>query len=232
MANHRGGSWLKWLIILLLVGGAAAGGFWYYQKTNSEAPEYQMGTVSRGDLTQTVTATGQLNPVVNVQVGSQVSGRINKINVDYNSQVKSNQVIAEIDPATYQAGLLRAEAEAANAKANADLARIQAQRADSMFTNKLISASDHDIAAAQAEQAAAQLKITEAAVETARVDLSRCTILAPVDGVVISRNVDVGQTVASSRRLTSSWPSTVGRNLGRFGNGIFSAMNAWPSVFT
>jgi len=194
MANHRGGSWLKWLIILLLVGGAAAGGFWYYQKTNSEAPEYQMGTVSRGDLTQTVTATGQLNPVVNVQVGSQVSGRINKINVDYNSQVKSNQVIAEIDPATYQAGLLRAEAEAANAKANADLARIQAQRADSMFTNKLISASDHDIAAAQAEQASAQLKIAQAAVETARVDLSRCTILAPVDGVVISRNVDVGQT--------------------------------------
>jgi HlyD family secretion protein len=198
MANHRGGSWLKWLIILLLLGGAAAGGVWYYQKANSEAPQYQTAAVTRGDLVQTVTATGQLNPVVNVQVGSQVSGRIDKIMVDYNSQVKSNQVIAEIDPSTYKAALLRAEAEAANAKANSDLARIQAQRAESMFTNKLISASDHDTALAQSEQAAAQLKISEAAVETAKVDLSRCTIFAPVDGVVISRNVDVGQTVASS----------------------------------
>src|SRR4051794_2195258 len=109
MANHRGGSWLKWLIILVLLGGAAAGGVWYYQKANSEAPQYQTAPVTRGDLVQTVTATGQLNPVVNVQVGSQVSGRIDKILVDYNSQVTSNQVIAQIDPSTYKAALLRAE---------------------------------------------------------------------------------------------------------------------------
>src|SRR5437899_2830588 len=155
MANHKSFGWVKWIVIVLLVGGAAGGGYWYYKKYNSEAPQYQTAAVTRGDLTQTVTATGQLNPVVNVQVGSQVSGRINKIYVDYNSQVKSNQVIAEIDPATYQAALLRADAEAANAKANADLAKIQADRAESMYTNKLISASDHDIAVAQAEQAAA-----------------------------------------------------------------------------
>src|SRR5438105_5023811 len=135
---------------------------------------------------------------MNVQVGSQVSGRINNIYVDYNSQVKSNQVIAEIDPSTYKANVLRAESEAANARANVTLARVQADRATSLFTNSLISASDHDIAKAQAEQAEAQLKIAEAAVETAKVDLSRCTIFAPVDGVVISRNVDVGQTVAAS----------------------------------
>ncbi len=198
MANQQKFQWLKWLIVLLVLACGAAAGVWYYNKSHSAAPQYQTASVTRGDLIQTVTATGQLNPVVNVQVGSQVSGRINKINVDYNSQVKSNQVIAEIDPSTYQAALLRADAEAANAKANADLAKIQAQRAESMFTNKLISASDYDTAHAQAEQADAQLKIAQAAVETAKVDLSRCTIYAPVDGVVISRNVDVGQTVAAS----------------------------------
>src|SRR5437588_5434258 len=198
MANRRTPAWLKWLIIIIIIGGGGAAGIWYYEKTHSSAPQHQTGAVTRGDLIQSVTASGQLNPVVNVQVGSQVSGRINTINVDYNSEVKSNQVIAQIDPATYQAALLRADAEAANAKANATLARVQADRAELMFTNKLISASDHDIAKAQAEQADAQFKIAQAAVETAKVDLSRCTIYAPVDGVVISRNVDVGQTVAAS----------------------------------
>jgi HlyD family secretion protein len=93
---------------------------------------------------------------------------------------------------------LRCEADVANAKANLTLAQVQATRADALFTNKLISASDHDTAFAQAQQAAAQLQSAEAALTNSQVDLSRCTILAPVDGVVISRNVDVGQTVAAS----------------------------------
>ena len=198
MANRGSFNWVKWLIILLVLGGAAWGGVWYYNKTQAEAPQYQSAAISRGDVTQTVTASGQLNPVLNVQVGSQVSGRISKIYVDYNSVVKSNQVIAEIDPSAYKASLLRAEAEVANSRANLGLAEVQAKRAQSLFTNNLISASDHDIAKAQAEQAAAQLKSAEAAEETVKVDLSRCTIYAPVDGVVISRNVDVGQTVAAS----------------------------------
>src|SRR5882757_2998409 len=108
MANRVRFRWLKWLIVLLVLGGAAAGGVWYYNKSLSAAPQYQTVAVSRGDVIQGVTASGQLNPVLNVQVGSQVSGRINNINVDYNSEVKSNQVIAEIDPATYTAAVLRA----------------------------------------------------------------------------------------------------------------------------
>src|SRR5258708_10991916 len=157
-----------------------------------------MGTVSHGDLTQAVSATGQVNAVVNVQVGSQISGRINKLYVDYNSEVKSNQVIAEIDPSSYQSAVLRSEAEVANAKANVALAEVQSRRASSLYTNKLISASDYDTTMAQALQAEAQLKSAEANLNNAKVDLSRCTIFAPVDGVVISRNVDVGQTVAAS----------------------------------
>ena len=145
-----------------------------------------------------VTATGQLDPVVNVQVGSQISGRIEKLYVDFNSVVKSNQVIADIEPSTYKVAVLRAEADAANAKANLALSQVQADRAETLFSNRLISASDHDIAMAQLQQAKAQVQSLDAALASAKVDLSRCTIYAPVDGVVISRSVDVGQTVAAS----------------------------------
>src|SRR5678815_4110584 len=112
--------------------------------------------------------------------------------------IRDSQVIAQIDSSSYQAAVLRAEAEVANAKANLSLAQVQARRAESLYTNQLISASDHDTARAQEQQAAAQVQSAEAAVQNARVDLSRCTIYAPVDGVVVSRNVDVGQTVAAS----------------------------------
>src|ERR1041384_7205157 len=198
MANKSGNGWLKWLIVLLVLGGAAGAGIWYFISEHESGSQYQTGVVTRGDVIQAVTASGQLNPVVNVQVGSQISGRINKILVDYNSEVKSNQVIAQIDPATYQASVLRSEAELANAKANLALAEVQARRSEALFTNNLISASDHDTTLAQLQQAQAQVQSADAAVATAKVDLSRCTIYAPCDGVVISRNVDVGQTVAAS----------------------------------
>ena len=100
---------LKWLIIVFAIIVIVMGGVWYFQRGKSNAPQYQAMTVERGDLTQVVTATGTLNPVVNVTVGSQVSGRISKLNVDFNSVVKSNEVIAEIDPSTYQGYLEQAQ---------------------------------------------------------------------------------------------------------------------------
>src|SRR5437899_5367647 len=109
MVNKNGNAWLKWVLTLLVLGGLAGGIIWYFMADHDSGSQYQMGQVTRGDLIQSVTASGQLNPVVNVQVGSQISGRINKILVDYNSEVKSNQVIAQIDPATYQAAVLRSE---------------------------------------------------------------------------------------------------------------------------
>jgi HlyD family secretion protein len=136
--------------------------------------------------------------VLNVQVGSQISGIVKKLFADYNSVVKSNQVIAEIDSSTYQLNVLKAEAGLANSKANLTLAEVQARRASELFTNRLISASDHDTAQAQLLQAKAQVQSDEATLKSAQVQLSYCTIYAPVDGVVISRNVDVGQTVAAS----------------------------------
>src|SRR5215211_1595497 len=98
MAKNGSTGWLKWLGLLIVLGGLVTGGIWFYKNRNQDEPEYQTARVTRGNLIQVVTATGQLNPVVNVQVGSQISGRIGNIYVDYNSQVKSNQVIAEIDP--------------------------------------------------------------------------------------------------------------------------------------
>src|SRR5882672_8137670 len=198
MANKNGNAWLKWVVILVVLGGLAGGVIWYFVADHDSGSQYQTAQVTRGDLIQSVTASGQLNPVVNVQVGSQISGRINKILVDFNSEVKSNQVIAQIDPASYQAAVLRYEADLANAKANLALAQVQARRAEALYTNNLISASDHDTTLAQAQVADAQVQSAEAALANAKVDLSRCTIFAPVDGVVISRNVDVGQTVAAS----------------------------------
>ena len=104
--------------MLLAVAGGAS---WHFKGHDDKGPSYTTEKVERGDLTQTVTATGTLNPVVNVTVGSQVSGRICKLNVDFNSIVKSNEVIAEIDPSTYQAAFEQAKADLANAKANAEL---------------------------------------------------------------------------------------------------------------
>jgi HlyD family secretion protein len=186
------------LVMLAVVLAAGGGGMWYWKNGHETAIEYQTAPVARGDLTQVVTATGQLDPVVNVQVGSQISGRIEKLYVDFNSVVKSNQVIADIEPSTYKVAVLRAEADVANAKANLALSQVQADRANTLYSNNLISASDHDVAVAQLQQAKAQLQSLDAALASAKVDLSRCTIYAPVDGVVISRNVDVGQTVAAS----------------------------------
>jgi HlyD family secretion protein len=159
---------------------------------------YNTTAVMRGELTKLVTATGTLNPVVNVTVGSQVSGRIIKLNVDFNSIVKSNEVIAEIDPLTYQAAVEQATADLANAKANLELQQVEAKRSSELFTNKLISGSDYDTAIANLHESEATVKIKAASLNNALVNLDYCEILSPVDGVVILRAVELGQTVASS----------------------------------
>lgn len=198
MANNNRSRKLTWILLLTVLIVALGGGFWYFVRQGSPDAQYETAAVARGDLVQVVTATGQLNPVVNVQVGSQISGIVKKLYVDYNSIVKSNQLVAEIDPSTYQINVLKSEADLANAKATLELNQVEARRADSLFDDKLISASDHDTAIAQLHQAEAQVQSDEATLRNAQVQLSYCTIYAPVDGVVISRNVDVGQTVAAS----------------------------------
>jgi HlyD family secretion protein len=198
MAAKRSGGWLKWVIIVLIAGMIIAAGVWYFQRGKGEAPQYQTAAVARGELTKLVTATGTLNPVVNVTVGSQVSGRISKLNVDFNSIVKSNEVIAEIDPSTYQAAVEQSTADLANARANLELQQVEARRSSELFTNRLISGSDQDTSIATLHEAEATVKIKQASLNNALVNLNYCKILSPVDGVVILRAVELGQTVASS----------------------------------
>jgi HlyD family secretion protein len=164
---------------------------------NGEA-EYQTAIVTRGAITQAVTATGTLNPVVNVQVGSQVSGNIQKLFVDFNSPVKAGQVIAQIDPAVFQASVTQAEGDVANARAALELARVTAKRTEELVAKQNSAQSELDQAVAALHQAEAMVTIKEGALQKARVDLDHCTITSPIDGIVISRSVDVGQTVAAS----------------------------------
>ena len=196
----RRSSWVGRTILILLLLGAIGGGVWYYRTKGSEGSAVQFRTVAmaRGSIIQEVTANGSLSPVKNVEVGSQVSGIIEKILVDFNSHVKEGDILAQIDPSTYNQNLIRAEAELANAQAGLELAKLNARRAEELFKNKLISAAEYDSSVATYHQAQAAVKTREASVYSAKVDLSRTTITAPISGVVISRAVDQGQTVAAS----------------------------------
>lgn len=197
MSKNSSGGWWIWLLLVVALVAAAVGAFYAFRR-HAPTVTYNTTTVARGELTQLVTATGTLNPVVNVTVGSQVSGIINRLYVDYNTLVKSNEVIAEIDPSTYQANYSQAVADLANARANLELQQVEADRSAQLFTNKLISGSDYDTAVATLHEAEATVQIKQAAVANTSANLGYCKIRSPVDGVVISRAVDLGQTVASS----------------------------------
>jgi HlyD family secretion protein len=159
---------------------------------------FQTATLTRGPITQAVTATGTLNPVVNVQVGSQVSGNIQKLFVDFNSAVKAGQMVAQIDPALFQATVTQAEGDLANAQAALELARLNATRTQALVAKQNSAQSDLDQAMATLHQSEANVKIKQGALDKAKADLDHCAITSPIDGVVISRSVDVGQTVAAS----------------------------------
>jgi HlyD family secretion protein len=198
MALKRKSGWGKWVTLLVLAGAVAAGVAWYNKRPKEDAPDYKTAAVTRGDITQIVTANGQLSPVKNVQVGSQISGIINDIKVDFNSRVKEGEVIAQMDPSTYERAVEQADAEVANAKAALQLAEVEAKRAEQLSAGQLIPKSDADRAQAELNQAKAVVRMREAALSRAKVDLERTTIYAPISGIVISRNVEPGQTVAAS----------------------------------
>ncbi|HKX62502.1 MAG TPA: efflux RND transporter periplasmic adaptor subunit, partial [Verrucomicrobiae bacterium] len=198
MTRKKRSGWGKWIILLLLVGGGVAGWIWYAQKPDDTNADYKTASIAYGDIIQSVTANGQLSAVKNVTVGSQVSGIITALGADFNSQVTNGQVVAQIDPSTYIQNVTQTDAELANAKASLELAELNMRRASELRTNELIAISEYDKTLVELHQAQAVVKIREAAVKKAQVDLERTTIYAPIDGVVISRAVDVGQTVAAS----------------------------------
>jgi HlyD family secretion protein len=191
--------------LLLLVGCAiAAGGYYFYARASARAdaqPEYTTATVAKGDVVQLVTATGTLDAVLSVDVGSQVSGLITKLYADFNSHVTSGQKLAELDPATYQQKVRQAEASVASAQASATLAELNARRTTELYQKALVTQQDDDQAQATLQQAKAQLLTAQANLENSRVDLSRCTVYSPIDGIVISKQTEVGKTVAASMNV-------------------------------
>ncbi len=188
---------MKFIVITIAV-IAAAGGWWYLSHRETNPVQYQTVPVTRGEMTQVVTATGTLNPVVNVQVGSQISGNIAKLNADFNSTVKANQVVAEIEPAIYEAIVHQCKGDLANAKAALELATVTAKRKQDLVAQHAAPQADLDTANATLHQAEATVQIKQANLEKAQVDLNHCVIHSPIDGTVISRAVDVGQTVAAA----------------------------------
>jgi len=185
-------------LFLLLVVALGAVAWWYLRFHGEKPPEYQTVTVTEGPMTQVVTATGTLNPVINVTVGSQISGNISELHADFNSSVKKDQVVAILDPSTYQATLHQCEGDLASAQAALELAQLTAKRKKDLADQKAAPQADLDTALATLNQALATVKIKQANLEKAQVDLDRCTIRSPIDGTVISRSVDVGQTVAAA----------------------------------
>lgn len=189
----------SYLVGTVLIAAAAAGTYWYTQvRGNNKAPEISTVPVNKGDVVMTVTASGTLQPVTTVEVSSQVSGLISAVLVDYNSVVKSGDVLARLDPATYEQRLKQAQADLSSAQANHTLTQLNTNRTQELFDKGLATAQDRDQGNANLKQAEATLKTKQAAVDNAKVDLSRCTIYAPIDGMVLQRAVDVGKTVAAS----------------------------------
>ena len=175
-----------------------AGGAFWLKGRGAEAPKWRTATVERGPLQVSVTATGTLQAVVTVQVGTQVSGTVSAIYADFNSQVKKGQVIARIDTTLLRATLSDALSNLEKSEAQARQAEDQRKRTQALFERDLVSQSDLDQAVANARVAQANLASAKAQVDRARINLRYATIVSPIDGTVLSRAVDVGQTVAAS----------------------------------
>ncbi|TAL26841.1 MAG: efflux RND transporter periplasmic adaptor subunit [Nitrospirae bacterium] len=201
----------KILIGIIIVSSLGAGAFFLFKGKNNGV-KYGTEKITRGDIETSVTATGSVNAVTTVLVGTQVSGTIKNIHVDFNSPVKKGQLIAEIGPAAFESQVEQAKANLFSARANIEKAETTLvdtkrtlERNKQLFSKNLIARSDVDTAETNYETAKAQVSVakaqvaqTEAALKTAQTNLGYTRILSPVNGVVISRNVDIGQTVAAS----------------------------------
>jgi HlyD family secretion protein len=164
-------------------------------KRSNGAISYGTAPVARGEVVQHVTASGTLNAVLSVDVGCQVSGKIASLGADYNSEVKKGQLIAEIDPTTYEAALRQAQGDLDSAKAEVTVKRQNLERKKVLVPIKADSQLNLDAAVAELAEAEATVTIKQAALESAQANLSYCKITAPMDGIVIARKVDLGQTV-------------------------------------
>lgn len=170
----------------------------YWQFYRAAPPQYRSQAVERGDINQTVSANGTINPVTLVSVGTQVSGTVKKLYVDFNSGVEKGQILLELDDALLAAQQKQSLANVQNAEASLELATANEARMRSLFAQEYVSRQELDSAVQAKKSAEAQLQLAQATVEKDRANLAYSVIRSPVSGVVIDRSVDVGQTVAAS----------------------------------
>ncbi len=184
---------------ILVIGGVAAV---YYQRTvgkpKIEDPKYRVAMVDRGNITQTVTASGTINPVALINVGSQVSGTVVELNADFNDSVKKGQVLLKLDPIIFNAQIKQSEASLASAQASSRLAYANLERNQKLVTQNYISRGALDQSRREVEVADANIQLANAQLDRVRADLNNSVIRAPIDGVIIKRTIDLGQTVAAS----------------------------------
>lgn len=202
----------KILVALALLALVAAGAWYWSQRDAADEGAYRTVTVERGDIRVAISATGTLSAISTVIVGSQISGQVTDVLVDFNDRVKKDQVIARIDPATYEAQIAQGTAQieaarAALAQAQATLhnAELDYERKAELAERQLVARSDVDLARAARDQAQAQVNSARAQIaqqgastQTTRINLGRTVIRSPVDGVVLTRTIEPGQTVAAS----------------------------------
>ena len=190
----------RWIAIAAAVLAVVIGARYAWKVTHAPkaAERYETAAADRGNIVQIVIASGTLNPVVLVNVGTQVSGTISKLYADFNDHVKAGQVLAKLDPALLKAQLLQSQANLASAQANLTLAESNANRSRLLFQQQMVSQANLDQTAQALAAAQAQVELARAQVNRDRTNLNYATIRSPVSGVVVARNVDVGQTVAAS----------------------------------
>ena len=188
----------RWIPILALVVVAVVGIWWWKARSTGSVPKYRTAEADRGSIESVVSATGTIRPVVQVEIGSQVSGTVDKLYADYNSRVRAGQILVELEKSSFVAREVQAEAAVTRADASVRDAMRALKRTQELFDQHYVSQADLDASSVALDLRKADLKQAQAALTAAQVDLAHATIRSPIDGVVISRSIDRGQTVAAS----------------------------------
>ena len=191
---------LKKIIVIFLLLAAAAGAYYYYDKTHQPKPEdlYRLDEVTQGDIEQTVSANGTLNPVSLISVGTQISGIVRKLYVDFNDRVEKDQVLLELDSALSSAAIVQSQSSVRNNQASVELATANERRIRQLYSQEYVSKQELDTAVQVLKSAKAQLDSARGLLTRDQTNLNFTIIRSPVSGIVVNRVVDVGQTVAAS----------------------------------